>query len=83
MVLQKIREGGLKETMRKAHTPNWISADVVFTAVSAACIPDNAAEAQTLKTKLLKDAEMESDWPLHICCALFLLRRREAIKSCL
>ena len=67
MVLQKIREDGLKETMRKAHTPNWISADVVFIAVSAACIPDNAAEAQTLKTKLLKDAEMESDWPLHIC----------------
>lgn len=66
MVLQKIREDGLKETMRKAHTPNWISADRVFTAVSVACIPDNAAEAQALKTKLLKDAEMESDWPLHI-----------------
>lgn len=48
MVLQKIREDGLKETMRKAHTPNWISADRVFTAVSVACIPDNVAEARTL-----------------------------------
>ena len=37
MVLQKIREDGLKETMRKAHTPNWISADRVFTAISTAC----------------------------------------------
>lgn len=64
IVLQKIREDGLKETMRKTHTPNWISADVVFTAVSKACIPDN--EAQTLKVKLLKEAEIVSDWPLYI-----------------
>ena len=67
MVLQQIREDDLKEIKRKAHTPNWTSADVVFTAISTACIPNNATEAQTLKSKLLKDAEMESDWPLHIC----------------
>ena len=67
MVLQQIREADLKEIKRKAHTPNWISADAVFTAVATACIPDNAADAQTLKSKLLKDAAMESDWPLHIC----------------
>lgn len=66
MVMQKIREDGLKEIKRKAHTPNCISADKVFTAVATACIPDNAAEVQKLKSKLLKDAEMESDWPLHI-----------------
>lgn len=66
MVMQKIREDGLKEIKRKAHTPNWISADVVFTAISTACISDNTEEAQMLKIKLLKDAEMESDWPLHI-----------------
>ena len=64
MVLRKIREDGLKETMRKAHTPNWISADVVFTAISKACSPDN--ETQTLKVKLFKEAEIVSDWPLHI-----------------
>lgn len=66
MVSQKIREDGLKETMRNTHTPNWISADMVFAAVSTACFPDNLAEAQTLKIKLLKDAEMVLDWPLHI-----------------
>ena len=67
MVLQQIREDDLKEIKRKAHTPNWISADAMFAAVSTACIPDNAEKAQTLKSKLLKDAEMKSDWPLHIC----------------
>lgn len=67
MVLQQIREDDLKEIKRKAHTPNWISADAMFAAVSTACIPDNAEKAQALKSKLLKDAEMKSDWPLHIC----------------
>ena len=64
MVLQQIREDDLKEIKRKAHTPNWISADVVFTAISKACSPDN--NAQTLKVRLFKEAEMVSDWPLHI-----------------
>lgn len=67
MVLQQMREDDLKEIKRKAHTPNWISADAVFAAVSMAYIPNSAEKAQTLKNKLLKDAEMESDWPLHIC----------------
>lgn len=67
IVRMQIQEEGIKEQRRQQHTPNWIPADAVFAAVSKACCPENTTEAEDLKTKLMEDALIESDWPLHIC----------------
>lgn len=67
MFMQKTQEEGIKEMMRKQHTPNWIPADKLFVSISKALVPENVSEAEEIKNRLLRDAQMESDWPLHIC----------------
>lgn len=63
MVLKQMREDKLKEIARKNHTPNWVLADKLFSAVAAVLAAENM---DVTATKMLSEAVVESDWPLHM-----------------
>ena len=65
--LQKIREEGLNEFIKKTHKPNLIPAEKVFLAICEALLEGEVSGIEKLKFNLLSDAQMKSDWPLHIC----------------
>ena len=65
--LQKIREEGLNEFIKKTHKPNLIPADKVFLAICEALLEGEVSGIEKLKFNLLSGAQMKSDWPLHIC----------------
>ena len=56
------------EVAKKNHTPNWVSAGVLFAAISDALAEDN--EDVITVDKLIDKAYMTSDWPLHMCTRL-------------
>lgn len=67
MYRRRIREEAIKEEKWNQHTPNLVSAAVVFTSISNALYEEKPIEAESLKAKLIKEARIENDWPLHIC----------------
>lgn len=68
MFLEHMCEENDIEVAQKNHTPNWVSAGVLFAAISDALAEDN--EDVITVDKLIDKAYMTSDWPLHMCTRL-------------
>lgn len=66
MVLRQIREEDLKKIARQNHVPNWVSADRLFAAAAAGIAVSNAEGVTVSADKMIGEAIVESDWPLHI-----------------
>ena len=61
--LRQAREGKLQELMKENHTANWVTADKLFSAIAESLHP-KSMDVTAAKTKLIREALMESDWPL-------------------
>ena len=66
MVLKQMREENLKEIIRKNHVPNWVKADRLFSAIAAGVAMSNMEGDAISAKKMLSEAVVESDWPLHM-----------------
>lgn len=66
MVLKQMREENLQEIARRNHVPNWVKADCLFSAIFAGLAISKAEGATTSANKMLSEAVVESDWPLHM-----------------
>lgn len=64
MFLEYIQKESAIEVAKKNHTPNWVSAKKLFTAISDALAEEN--EYTITADKLIDKAYMTSDWPLHM-----------------
>lgn len=64
MFLEHMREENAIEAAKKNHTPNWVSAKKLFTAISGALAEEN--EDAITVDKLIDKAYMTSDQPLHM-----------------
>lgn len=63
--LRQAREGKLQELMRENHTANWVKADKLFVAIAGA-LHYECLDVTAIKSKLISEALMESDWPLRM-----------------
>lgn len=63
--LRQAREGKLHELMKEKHTANWVTADKLFTAIAGA-LNSERLDVTAIKSKLLREALMESEWPLRM-----------------
>ena len=64
MFLEHMSKENAIEIAKKNHTPNWVSAGELFTAISDALSEEN--EDAITVGKLINRAYMTSDWPLHM-----------------
>ena len=64
MFLEHMRKENAIEVAKKNHTPNWVSAGTLFTAISDALADEN--EEAITADNLISKAVMTSDWPLHM-----------------
>lgn len=64
MLLEHMRKENAIEVAKKNHTPNWVSAGELFTAISDAL--SEKSENTITVGKLIDRAYMTSDWPLHM-----------------
>lgn len=62
--MQKERE---TELAKKAHTPNYVSADRLFSAISDALSEEIEDMTKLTTDKLIASASFDSEWPLRIC----------------
>lgn len=65
MIKKQIQDGTFEKLARRNHTPNWVSADRLFSAI-ANSLHSDSVEATIAKDKLIKKAYMSSDWPLYL-----------------
>lgn len=63
--LRQAREGKLQELMKEKHTANWVTAGKLFTAIAGA-LNSECLDVTAMKSKLIREALMESDWPLRM-----------------
>lgn len=63
--LRQAREGKLQELMKENHTANWVAADKLFAEIAGALCSD-CLDVTAVKSKLISEALMESDWPLRM-----------------
>lgn len=63
--LRQAREGKLQELMKEKHTANWVTADKLFTAIAGG-LNSECLDVTAIKSKLIREALMESDWPLRM-----------------
>ena len=63
--LRQAREGKLQELMKEKHMANWVAADKLFTAIAGA-LNSECLDVTAIKSKLIREALMESDWPLRM-----------------
>lgn len=65
LFLRQAREGKLQELMKENHTANWVAADKLFMAIAGA-LHFEGLDVAAIKSKLISEALMESDWPLRM-----------------
>lgn len=63
--LRQMREGKLEEFAKQNHTANWVTADKLFSSI-AESLHSESADVAAAKTKLMREALIESDWPLSV-----------------